>query len=103
MGQLTPGVTLIYERADGIIYAREFGTDPSTRVVVGYESGREYDPITGHRIDYDSRTPDGKPLHDHMMEDQLWGQIRRAAKTNPTLQDALDHAIMIYRLTKTNE
>jgi hypothetical protein len=29
--------------------------------------------------------------------------MRRAAKTNPTLQDALNRAIMIYKLTKTNE
>jgi hypothetical protein len=99
MGHLKPGVTLIYERADGIIYAREFGK--TERHVVGYESGREYDPITGHRIDYDSRTPDGRPLHDHIMEDKLWGEIRRAALTNPTLQDALERAIMIYQLSKT--
>jgi len=103
MGQLKPGATYIYERADGIIYAREFGADPSTRKVVGYESGREYDPITGHRIDYDSRTPDGRPLHDHIREDRLWGNIRREARTNPTLQDALERAIMIYQLSKTDE
>jgi hypothetical protein len=103
MGNLKPGATLIYERANGIIYARESGSDPSTHQVVGYESGTEYDPITGHKINYDSRTSDGRPLRDHMKEDQLWGQIRRAAKTNHTLQDALDHAIMIYRLTKTDE
>ena len=103
MGNLKHGATLIYERADGIVYARESGADPSTRQVVGYESGTEYDPITGHKISYDSRTNDGRPLRDHMKEDQLWGQIRRAARTNPTLQDALDHAIMIYQLTKTDE
>jgi hypothetical protein len=33
-------------------------------------------------------------------EDKLWGEIRRAAKTNKTLQAALDHAIMIYKLSK---
>ena len=103
MGQLKPGATLIYERADGIIYAREFGADPSTRKVVGYENGRDYDPINGHHIEYDSRTSDGRPLRDHMMEDQLWGQIRRAARTNPTLQDALERAIMIYQLSKEHE
>jgi hypothetical protein len=37
------------------------------------------------------------------MEDKLWGEIRRAARTNPTLQDALERAIMIYKLTKTDE
>ena len=99
MGTLKPGATYIYERANGVVYARESGADSSTRVEVGYG----YDPITGHRIDYDSRTPDGRPLRDHMMEDQLWGQIRRAAKINPTLQDALERAIMIYQLSKEHE
>ena len=99
MGSLNPGATYIYERANGVVYAREFGADPGDRTVVGYD----YDPITGQKIphDWDSRTSDGRPLHDHMKEDQLWGQIRQAARTNSTLQDALDHAIMIYQLTKT--
>ena len=103
MGTLKPGATLIYEQAEGIIYARESGADPSTRQVVGYESGREYDPITGHKINYDSRTSDGRPLHEHIQENRMWGEIRRAAQTNPTLQDALNRVIMIYKLTKTNE
>jgi len=33
----------------------------------------------------------------------MWGEIRRLAKTNPTLQDALERVIMIYKLTKTDE
>ena len=103
MGQLKPGATLIYERADGIVYARESGADPGTRQVVGYESGTEYDPITGHKINYDSRTADGRPLHVHIQENKMWGEIRRAAKTNPTLQDALERAIVIYKLSKTDE
>jgi len=103
MGTLKPGATLIYERAEGIIYAREFGADPSTRQVVGYESGAEYDPITGHKISYDSRTSDGRPLHDHIQENKMWGEIRREARTNPTLQDALERAIMIYQLSKEHE
>ena len=103
MGNLKPGATYIYERADGIVYARESGADPSTRQVVGYESGREYDPITGHKVDYDSRTADGRPLREHLMEEKMWGEIRRAARTNPTLQDELNRVIMIYKLSKTNE
>jgi hypothetical protein len=31
----------------------------------------------------------------------MWGDIRRTARTNPTLQDALERAIMIYQLSKT--
>ena len=103
MGTLKPGATYIYERNGGTVYARELGADPSTRQVVGYESGMEYDPVSGHKISYDSRTVDGRPLHEHIRENKMWGEIRRAASTNPTLQDALERVIMIYRLTKTNE
>jgi len=99
MGTLKPNTTYIYERADGVVYARESGADPSTRIEVGYE----YDPVSGHRIDYDSRTGNGRPLHDHIMEDKMWGEIRRTAKINPTLQDALERAIMIYQLSKEHE
>lgn len=37
---------------------------------------------------------------ERLREDKLWGEIRRAAKTNNALQAALDHAIMIYKLSK---
>jgi hypothetical protein len=101
MSQLKPDTKYIYERANGVVYAREFGDDPGARTVVGYD----YDPITGQKIphQWDSRTNDGRPLHDHIMEDKMWAEIRRAAKTNPTLQDSLERAIMIYQLSKTNE
>lgn len=42
-------------------------------------------------------------LHDQMMEDKLWGNIRRAAKTNPTLQEALERVKVTYYLTKDYE
>jgi len=96
MGNLKPGATYVYERANGEVYARESGADPSTRKLVGYE----YDPISGHPIDYDKRTWDGRPLIDHIRDDKLWGEIRREARTNVTLQRVLDRAIMIYRLSK---
>ena len=99
MGTLKPDTKYIYERANGVVYAREFGADPSTRFEVGYE----YDPVTGHRIDHDERTSDGRPLFEHIQENKLWGEIRRAALTNPTLQDELNRVIMIYKLTKTDE
>ena len=85
MGQLNSETKYIYERADGIVYAREFGADPSTRKEVGW--------------DYDNRTSDGRPLREHMKEDQMWGEIRRSAKTNPSLQKALDNVILIYKLS----
>ena len=99
MGSLKPDATYIYERNGNEVYAREVGADPSTRQLMGYA----YDPVTGHHVDYDKRTSDGRPLFDHLQEDKMWGEIRRAARTNPTLQDALERAIMIYKLTKTDE
>jgi hypothetical protein len=86
MGSLKPGATYIYERDKETVYAREIGADPSSRVEVGYK--------------YDPRTDDGRPLHDHIMDSKLWGEIRREAKTNITLQKALDRVIMIYKLSK---
>lgn len=88
MGNLKPGATYIYERNGEEIYAREIGQ--SERILIGYQYENKSDP----------RTHDGRPLYEHMREDQLWGQIRRAAKTNKTLQEALDHAILIYHLSK---
>jgi hypothetical protein len=83
MGNLKPGGSYIYERVNDTVFRREFGA--AEREVVGY----------------DHRTSDGRPLYDHIMEDKMWGEIRRTAKTNPTLQDALERAIMIYQLSKT--
>ena len=113
MGNLKPGATYIYEKANGVTYAREFGADPSTRQVVGWDYDQQQQmhqqafeasiqPYVnkGNNWQHDSRTSDGRPLHDHMMEGKMWGEIHRMAKTNPTLQKALDRAIMIYRLSK---
>jgi hypothetical protein len=88
MGQLKPGATLIYERVDNVVYAREVGEDPSTRTEVGWN--------------YDPRTSDGRPLRDHIMDSKLWGNIHRAAKNNPLLQEALDRVKIIYELSKND-
>ena len=90
MGTLTPGATYVYERNGEEIYAREAGK--TDRTLIGYQ----YENKT------DSRTNDGRPLHEHLREDQLWGQIRRAARTNTALQSVLDRAIIIYHLSKKN-
>jgi hypothetical protein len=95
MGQLKPGANLVYERDGDTVYQREAGADPSTRTEVGYD----YDTHEERR-DHDIRV-NMKKRHDSLMEDKLWGDIRRTAKTNPTLHDALENAIMIYHLTKT--
>jgi hypothetical protein len=38
----------------------------------------------------------------HIREDQLWGQIRLRAQTDPGLQELLDCAIMYYKLKYDN-
>jgi hypothetical protein len=86
MGSLTPGSKLVYEKADGVVYSREFGSNPSTRKEVGW--------------DYDPRTSDGRPLRDHILEDKLWGDIRRAAKTNEVLRKELERVKILYELSK---
>ena len=86
MGNLKPGAKYIYERADGIVYQREFGADPSTRTEIGWN--------------YDPRTSDGRPLRDHIMDSKLWGNIHRAAEENPLLQEALDRVKILYELSR---
>ena len=93
MGQLKPGVKLIHERVDNVVYSREFGADPSTRQVVGWDYNKD-DPK------FDPRTSNGKPLIEQLREQKMWGNIHRAAKTNPTLKDALNQVIEIYQLSK---
>ena len=88
MGSLTPGATYIYERNGEEIYAREAGQ--TERTMIGYQYENKVDP----------RTNDGRPLHEHLKEDKLWGEIRRAAKTNKALQSVLDRAILVYHLSK---
>jgi hypothetical protein len=75
MGSLIPGATYIYERS---------GEE------IGYQYENKVDP----------RTVDGRPLYEHLKEDKLWGEIRRAAKTNEALQSILDRAILVYHLSK---
>lgn len=81
MGYLKPGTKYIYEHADGITYAREFGAPSQERFEIG-------------------RTLKKQTLDEELKEGQLWHNIRRAAKSNPVLQDALNRVIVIYRLSE---
>ena len=88
MGTLIPEARYVYERSGEEIYAREIGS--TERKLVGYQYENKVDP----------RTSDGRPLYEHMKEDKLWGDIRRAARTNPALQNALEQCIVIFNLSK---
>lgn len=84
MGRLKPGAKYVYEYRDGITYARELGAPAAERFEIG-------------------RTYEAKSKLDNIMEDKLWGDIRRAAKTNPTLQKAMEQCIILYHLSKNKE
>lgn len=83
MGRLKPGATYVYEHADGITYAREVGAPHNERFEIG-------------------RTAEKQLLIDELRQQKLWGNIHRAAKTNPLLQEALDRVIMLYHLSEKN-
>jgi len=51
----------------------------------------------------DPRTHDGRPLIEHIKEDIMWQDIRRLAKTNPALKDAVSKMLMIYNLVKSEK
>jgi len=84
MGRLKPGATYIYEKANGVTYAREAGAHPGDRFPIGW--------------DYDVQQQDRLAK-----QTQLWQSILEAAKTNPALQDAIDRVIIIYELQKGEE
>ena len=71
----------VYESPDGgeTIYARQVGSDQ-------------------RQLHYESENV--KSLREQMSEDKMWGEIRRLAKTNVPLADAVDKVIMIYNLVK---
>lgn len=72
---------VIYESPDGgeTVYVREFG---------------------GEQKQLHVQSPRAISIRDQLQEDKLWGDIRRTAKTNPALKQALDEAILIYTLSK---
>ena len=79
MGQLNPGATYIYERVDGVTYAREFGSNE--RRIIGW--------------DYNY-----KPEEDPNKEKKLWDNIFEKAKSNPALRHALDQCKIVYYLSE---
>ena len=74
---------MIYESPDGgkTVYVREPGSAVQSR-----------------KLHWES--DDVKDLRETMMEDKLWGEIHRAAKTNVALADILEQAKIVYALIK---
>ena len=78
MGSLTPGATYIYERVDGVTYAREIGK--TERRAIGW--------------DFEYKTKEST------LDKELWDDIFEQAKSNPALRHALDQSKIIYYLSK---
>ena len=82
MGNLKPGATYIYESPDGgdTVYAREAGSDPSTRVMIGQSwQARE------------------------LVEQRMWTDIYKNRNRNPALTDAVEKCIIIYKLSEESK
>ena len=74
----------IFESPDGgkTLYARNFGE-------------------TDRKLIYES--PEVKSTRERILEDKLWDEIRRKAKTHPGLQAEMERVIIFYNLIKDNE
>ena len=81
MRSITPETIYIYESPDkgGTVYRRKFGE-------IDRELYRVSDEVSEQLAE--------------IREDKLWDEIRRAAKSNKVLQDALERVILIHQLSK---
>lgn len=84
MGRLKPGATYVYEKADGVTYAREIGAHPGDRFAIGW--------------DYNL-----KEKNERTKRIELWDKIFYDARTNPSLQEAIERVIVIYELQKRED
>jgi hypothetical protein len=77
MGNLTPNEPLIYERVDGIVYARYASRPDIPRWAIGW------DQTAGPLFNYSD-----------------WKDMTLLAETNPTLNKQLDKLINLYYLIR---
>lgn len=75
MGNLKHNATYIYERVNGVIYARESGT--TDRV----EIGRDYSSADFEEMD-------------------LWNEILEKSRLNPILRKEVERVIVFYYMSK---
>jgi hypothetical protein len=85
MGRLRPGAEYVYEKANGITYAREVGAHPGDR----FEIGRDWNYTDEPKIL-------GMPLN----QVAVYVDMVREAEHNPALQAALEHARIVYELCR---
>ena len=82
MGNLLPGEELIYERSDGVVYARYRDKPEIERWIIGGDPGAVA-RAQGELLDYGS-----------------WKELCELAQTNITLKKQLDKLVNIYYIIK---
>lgn len=88
MGSLKPGVQYVYEKTDGVVYARQMGDPPDKR----FEIGSDYTAKNGPKIC-------GMPIEEvSMLVDMV-----KQSEHHPALQEALERAKLIYRLCQAED
>jgi len=85
LGKLIPNETLIYERANGVVFARYADKPEIPRWIVGGDPGavaREQ----GKLLDYGE-----------------WNNLCEVAATNPTLAKQMDKLVNLYYMVKDSK
>ena len=85
MGKLQPGESLIYERANGVVYARYANRPEVDRWIVGGDPGAVA-RAQGKLLDYGE-----------------WNHLCELALTCPTLKMQLDKIVTTYYLIKDSK
>ena len=85
MGTLEPNETLIYERADGVVYARYANKPEIPRWIVGGDPGAVA-RAQGTLLDYSE-----------------WMDLCEATQTNETLRKLMSKLVTTYYLVKENK
>jgi hypothetical protein len=86
MGSLKPGATYVYERVDGVVYAREIGAPPESRFAMGW--------------DYKPPDKSFEKWSKKFADEFLWNSIMEEAENNTALQKALENVKIIYYMIK---
>jgi|TARA_B110000305_G_C18953528_1_gene409454 hypothetical protein len=84
MGSLIPGQALLYERSNGVVYARyrDFPHSRKPRWIIGGDPGA-VERAQGKILSYNE-----------------WQELCELAKDYPTLQKLLDKCVNMYYITK---
>ncbi len=85
MGKLIPGQALIYERADGVVYARYRDKPEIERWIIGGDPGGVA-RAQGNLLDYSE-----------------WQNLCDLAQTNQTLKKLLNKLVITYYMVKENK